>query len=1089
MIAGLAAAGYAAPAYAQVSDEDLAVDVIEDEETVVEDDSEGDQIVVTGSRVKRDTFSSISPLQVITTDLSQDIGIFDPANLLQRNEAASGQQIDGTFQGFVLDNGPGSQTLSLRGLGANRTLLLINGRRMAPAGVEGAPSSPSINLIPGSLVERYDLLLDGASSAYGSDAVAGVGNIILKNEFDGLELFTRGNVNENGGNTDFTVSGTWGKNFENGFIGFGAEFDYRDAVDFADRDFLAGCDTHYEITQGGEIRTLGIADNIFVQNRTPGVGVSDNDCKIGGISGRIFSPFQRYGSVYFTEGPGNSGIIGYNESTAGGVDIDADGDGIRDVDFQDVNTNGLFPNTNFIPEQRRFSIMTLGEYEMGGEMNVTPYFELLYTRADIESGNAGSPQIFPTVPGSNEFNPCNLNNNDCAAAEETLLGVPGFNSGFSLPVIPIFAVEGDRNNFDVAQEQTRIVGGVKGDLPMFDSGPFSNWTFDLSGSYTRSEGNSVRNGVREDKLAFALGIDPSADFDGDGIIDNNGDGLADDYNQNVFFPPTVTPCDASGLRNPGSLLSDVTQGCVPVNLFTASVLGQPIGNFETQAERDYLFGTREFNTVYEQTILSGFITGEVYQLPSGPISAVLGFEHRTDEIDSSPNAVASNGLFFGFSADRGAVGKKSVSELFGELNLPLIANQPLFQQLEVNLSGRILEEEFYGFGSTYSLKGGWRPFKSLLFKGSYGTSFRAPNLRENFLAGASGFVTVVDPCALADDVFQGNAEDTRDQTIIDNCIREGRDPFLVGVDTTIGNSFTQANIEVSTGGSLDLDEETSTALTYGVAWEQPFTDAFDLNLNVNYYDIKIKGSVIEPSAQFLVNDCFTRDDGIRSNFCDAITFSRDPNSRLLITSVNAGFVNQDEERAKGIDYNAFFGTDFKAFGKNVDFGLNVRANKVTEISDTFVDDAGNVLFDDDVGEFGNPEWSGTGTATFDVDRFRFTWSARYIDAVSQEEEGIDEFSDALDSGNTGFFSDTCAGPAFGDVLCRDVGFADDVWTHNASIRYRDDLWTIRAGVANVFDRNPPRIDTNEVFGISNTPIGSGYDLNGREYFAAVSRKF
>ena len=138
----------------------------------------GESIVVTGSRIRQDTYSSISPLQVLTTEASRDVGEFNAAEILQRSEAASGTQIDATFQGFVLNNGPGSQTLDLRGLGADRTLLLVNGRRLAPAGVEGAPTNPSINLITSSLVARYDLLLDGASSVYGSDAIAGVGNII-----------------------------------------------------------------------------------------------------------------------------------------------------------------------------------------------------------------------------------------------------------------------------------------------------------------------------------------------------------------------------------------------------------------------------------------------------------------------------------------------------------------------------------------------------------------------------------------------------------------------------------------------------------------------------------------------------------------------------------------------------------------------------------------------------------------------------------------------------------------------------------------------------------------------------------------------
>jgi len=127
-------------------------------------DRDDDRIVVTGSRIRRSEFTSIAPVQIISGAVSRDIGLVDPAVILQDSTVTAGQQIDGSFAGFVLDNGPGSSTVDLRGLGAARSLVLINGRRMAPAGVEGAPFAPSINLIPGSIVERYEILLDGASS-------------------------------------------------------------------------------------------------------------------------------------------------------------------------------------------------------------------------------------------------------------------------------------------------------------------------------------------------------------------------------------------------------------------------------------------------------------------------------------------------------------------------------------------------------------------------------------------------------------------------------------------------------------------------------------------------------------------------------------------------------------------------------------------------------------------------------------------------------------------------------------------------------------------------------------------------------------
>ncbi|TMM48743.1 TonB-dependent receptor domain-containing protein [Qipengyuania marisflavi] len=1094
-------------------------------------------IVVTGSRIKRDTYSSISPLQVITTEASNEQGLFDPSQILQRSESASGQQIDATFQGFVLNNGPGSQTLNLRGLGADRTLLLVNGRRLAPSGTEGAPVNPSINLLPGSLIDRYDLLLDGASSVYGSDAVAGVGNVILRKDFDGLELYARGEINPQGGGDDYTVSAAFGKNFDRGFIGIGAEYDFRDTVRFNDRDFFRGCDKNYEVDQDGNIYTLGVRDNAVVLNASGGaVGVSENECKIGGISGRLFNPYTFSGSIYYQ---GDNGLAfpgfvpGYSDSqNAFGQQIDFNGDGIRDVDFQNVNTNGSNLDQVFQSQQKLYNIMAYGEYTFPSEVNLTPFFEANYSRAEIFADNAGTPQIFPSVPDLNAFNPCNFATNpngvDCRLADNAINNFPiysptgGFNgssfSGINLPVLPIVSVRGDRNNTDVVQEQYRGVIGVRGDLPFIDP----SWTFEVSGVYSRSEGTSVRRGIREDKLAFALGIDPTGDFNGDGIVDNDtdangdgipdnpGDGIADDYDSDydVFGafgdPLFIGACNGAGLANPDLAASDLLQGCVPVNLFAPSLLTGAIGDFASQAERDYVFGVRSFDTTYEQMIGNAFITGDLFDLQGGPAGAVLGVEIRKDRIDSQPNDVASNGLFFGFFRDRGAVGSKVTKEIFAELDLPLTADKPWVRELSLNVSGRLTDDEIYGTNYTYSLKAGWRPVDPLLLKFSYGTSFRAPNLRENFLLGQSGFLTLFDPCAVPANAYFPLAggydptQDERDPQVLAACRREGRDPTTVGTNgvTTIQST----SIEVETQGSLDIDPETSRSLTAGFAFEETLGDGFDVALGASYFDIKVKNAIVELSSQFAINDCFTRSDGQRSTFCDVLTYGATAGSRQLITDVTPIFLNQDAESVRGIDFSANFGKEVTFGNTLVDFGLNLRANHLIERSSLFVGDDGQPIRSDVTGEFGFPKWTGRAAFTADVDKFRFTWTTRYIGAVEQNEDGIDAFSDAFGNGPdgnpTGFFSDTClgGGSANGVVpgdgrYCRDVGFAKEQFLHTASIRYRADTFTIIAGVDNIFNTAPPLVDSSEVLAIANTAIGNGYDYDGREFFLSVEKKF
>lgn len=1136
----------AGPVYAQDA-ADAEEPQEEEEQVEVTTDATGTpapagNITVTGSRIVRDTYSSISPLQIISTENQQAVGAFDPSQILQRSEAAAGQQIDATFQGFVLDNGPGSQTVNLRGLGANRNLLLVNGRRLSPSGVEGAPSNPSINLIPATLVDRFDILTDGASSVYGSDAVSGVINVILRKDFDGLELQVNGDVNPRGGGDDFTISGAWGFNTDRAVFGIGGEWRRTDEILLSDRDFLSGCDRHYEIDQNGNILTNDQATNAIALSRSNGtIGTLVQECKFQRVAGRVQlsgPPGTRLGDVFFDPTQygltrngqpiaGNTGVPGFSDNAnAFLTPIDANGDGFQDVDFFNFSQNGAEPGQTFIPQQDVYNVFAYGEYTFPGEANITPFFEAGYSRSDVFVPNSGTPQFFPWVPANNQFNPCNLgqpNGLNCRAIDNNFQQInPGqanfgratiLSTGQSLAVRPIPLVRGDRNNVDVGQEQYRGVLGVRGDLPFIGS----SWTFEASGVYSRSIGNVVRRGIREDRLALALGIDPTGDFNGDGVVDNDGDGIADDYISQPVGNPLLAggACDIAGLRNPGLAAPDILTGCVPVNLFAPSLYQGLIGDFATQAERDYLFGERDFNTVYEQTILSAYVTGDLFELQGGPVGVVLGGEWREDSIDSQPGFEASNGLFWGFFADGGASGSKWIREAYGEIDLPLIAGKTLVEELTFNASGRITDEEFYGTNGTFSLKGGWRPVAPLLFKFSYGTSFRAPNLRENFLFNQSGFGNIFDPCAVPNAAFNAGTglyvpeSDDRDPAIIRNCQREGRDPFSVGIDQNGLNTIQVSSTQIFTGGSLDIEPETSRSITTGFAFEEDWASGFEFSFNFNYYDIKLKNSIVEPSGQFIVNDCFTREDETRSPFCDRIETSDQIAARFLISTINGGFLNRAEESVRGIDINTTFGYPVMVGGEEFDLSLNLTANHLIRRSITDVDDNGVADTEDFAGEFGFPSWIGRATFNVRYDDFLFTWQTRYIGDVAQDPLGVDAFSDAFGRGPNGLpagvVGDTCLGNGSGAVVagafvpnnivpgsgvfCRDVGFAEEYFEHTASLRWDNGDLRIIAGVTNIFDEEPPLVDSSEVLAIANTPIGNGYDLDGREFFAQLLYRF
>ena len=272
---------------------DESVTIIEE---VDEDEARQDKVVVTGSRIQRSEFTSIKPVQVISGEVSRDIGLVDAASLLQESTAATGLQIDTTFNGFVLDNGPGASTIDLRGLGASRTLVLVNGRRLGASGVEGAPGVPDLNLIPSSLIDRIDVLLDGASSIYGSDAVAGVANVILRKDFDGFEIegSMTAPTHEGGGGGNQFVSANWGVSNDRGFMGFGAEWSKQDNLKLDDRpDFFGDCATPYEITTTGEVR------DVDVQSVTNfGQGLSQNPCNLAfGINRIWIDPMRLSGAI------------------------------------------------------------------------------------------------------------------------------------------------------------------------------------------------------------------------------------------------------------------------------------------------------------------------------------------------------------------------------------------------------------------------------------------------------------------------------------------------------------------------------------------------------------------------------------------------------------------------------------------------------------------------------------------------------------------------------------------------------------------------------------------------------------------------
>ncbi len=198
-----------------------------------------DAVVVTGSLLKRPEYETTSPVQVISIDKSLSAGKFDTADFLQTSTvAASSTQINNQFGGFVVEGGTGVQTVSLRGLGANRTLVLLDGQRPGPAGTRGQVGAFDLNVIPRVILQRIEVVKDGSSSIYGSDALAGVVNLITRKSIDKPIMDFSMSVPQHGGGEQFSASFATGWNFNNGSITAAAQVDRLNALTIGDRDFL-----------------------------------------------------------------------------------------------------------------------------------------------------------------------------------------------------------------------------------------------------------------------------------------------------------------------------------------------------------------------------------------------------------------------------------------------------------------------------------------------------------------------------------------------------------------------------------------------------------------------------------------------------------------------------------------------------------------------------------------------------------------------------------------------------------------------------------------------------------------------------------
>ena len=846
--ASLATTGFAFAQEAQPQPE--AESAADEEQNQAVAREEDESIVVTGSRIRRNEFTSDSPIQVLMSERAELTGTADTVQFLQSASLAAGSaQNDASISSaFVTDGGPGSATLSLRGLGASRTLVLLNGRRIGPAGTRGAVSAVDLNVIPQGSVERIDILKDGASSIYGSDAIAGVANIITRRNTDGIEVELFGGMPFEQGGEDFAADVVWGRSFDRGFLQISANYYLQQELAFADREFL-GCGQNYTFSAATRQR------NDLVDPRT-GTFRCAQDTLRGQVWLYEFADSGPWGTGQPLDSPGGEVLLQFDPTGRLGTlvpttIIPAPGDisepgvpanwfAVRPgdpitaavVDFGGPN----YLTSSLIPETERASVFAQGGFDLTPSIEL--YAEVLLNRRETYINDF---RQFWTYLYTETFgDPLNT-------------GWTGFAVLSPTPTT-------DHADSSVSVDYMRAVGGLRGDFAAPNG--LGAWNWDIFYQFSRSDGDYTNDRILDDAVR-------SAQFRAGSCVGTN-------------LPVSGRPC-------------------VDINW-----LGGPfVSGTQTAQERAFLFDRETGNTLYEQRYVEGSITGDLFALPAGNVAAALGFHHRTDEIDDTPGPITLANNAWGSSGAGRTVGEDTIGEVFAEVAVPILAGMPFVERLDLTASGRYTEVDTAGEASTYKFGVSYQVTPAWQVRYTQGTSYRAPGLFENFLAEETSFIgqRAIDPCI---NYTAALAAGRIPQRVALNCAADG----IPGNYSGAGASATSTRRGALRPGSPGpLEAETSEAWTAGIVYTPQF---INLNLALDYTEIEIADTITAFGPANIVAGCYYSLNFATEGLCDL--FDRGALAApFLITEIRNPFINVASQVNRALDLTARYDHEF-SFG-------------------------------------------------------------------------------------------------------------------------------------------------------------------------------
>ena len=1007
------------PAFAQDADDTVVID--EDGDVAVIDDN---AILVTGTRLNvNPNLEGAAPVLSVGEEAIASTGttrIEDLTNTLP--QVFAGQA------GEVSNGASGTSTLNLRGLGSVRTLVLIDGRRL-PYGSSGI-SSANLDLVPTQLVERVDILTGGASAVYGSDAVAGVANFILKRDFEGVELDAFGAFQQTGNGNDFFNSVLEAANVARpGPVTDGAEYAFTGIVGANTADGRGNVTLYANY----EVREQVTQNNRDFSACT--IGTSTSSTSFGGAGCVGSANFRLFGSR-------SSTIVDPLGSPTNPIDpnIPLEDQSDETISFLFQNANGQlveyvggpaqtynFGQRNFFQRpSERFSMYAKGHYELTD--NIELFASASYTDnvsdaqiAETASFGIGAYQVNcgnPYLQGSaGTVRGQNINYYD-------LLGCSAQDVADDRIVSGVTAshrnVEGGPRNSRLENSAWRVVGGLRGD---FGDGV---WDWEAFGQYAETSDTSIST---NDFVVANLQQSLLATTDEDGNV----------------------------------VCIDQSNGCVPYNPFQRNADGS---SAITPDQYNFIQGV-------------GIIVGETSQLVGGAniqgdlgeygfrspfseegIALLVGVEYREDRLRSTPDEISQvpGGGFTGVGgATLPVEGSVDVYEVYGELQIPLITDRPFFQELTLSGQYRYSDYSANGNGTTadfntdaYGVSAVWVPIDDIKFRAQYQRSVRAPNVIELFTGQDIGLANLnlvqglYDPCAT-----------TNPTASLSACQNTGVTANQYGtiLDVISGQS---GGIF---GGNPQLRPESSDTYTAGVVLEPSFVPS--LILSVDYFDITVNDYISAGiGAQTILDNCLATGD---EAFCSLLqrdsggSLNSGPGVGFTLTNVNIAQLT-----TSGLDIQASY--DLPLFGNGFDIsyaGTILFSNDFVPFPGAPAVDCVAALNNDCVVPV-NPKYRHRVSVGFETD-FGFEpqliW--RYYGGTDNEVGDSPQIDDRLDAVNYIDLS------AFFEL---------------------NDMVTLRGGVLNLLNEQPP------VSASSGAPLGNGntfptlYDT-ARTIFAGVNLRF